>query len=319
MKKTTTVLLCLVLIPLLLTGCGKTDEENTVRLGALTGPTAMGMAQLLDGTVPGYDPTLAGSADELMPLLLRDQLDIAAIPVNLASTLYNKTEGQLRVIAVNVLGVLYLCELGGETLTSPADLRGQTLYATGKGAMPEVYLRYVLQNGGIDPDKDVNIEWKSEPAEVVALLKNRGSGYALLPQPFATAAGIQLGKDFRAALSLADLWKEAAVDAGAVTACIVARAAFIEEHPELVSTFLENCAASVQWVTENPADAALICEELGIVKAAVAEQAIPLCSLVCLTGSDMRHALAPCLHLLCDFSPAMIGGACPGEDFYYEG
>jgi len=319
-KKFFPALLGLILSVTALSGCGTTPaDETSLRLGALTGPTAMGMVQLLDGRDDGYAPLVCGSADELVPLLLQGELDAAALPVNLAAALYSKTGGELRAAAVTVLGVLNLCELGGDTLTSPAALRGQTLYATGKGSMPEVYLRYVLQQSGLDPDRDMNVEWKSEPAEIVALLKNAGHAFCLLPQPFASAAEMQLGEGLHASLSLGELWEEYAGETGCVTACLAVRADYAGAHPEQVKKLLEDCAASVQWVTEAPADAALVCEELGIVKASVAEKALPRCGLVCLTGEEMRQALEPCLRIIYEFSPAMIGGACPGEEFFYEG
>ena len=145
-------------------------QGEAIQVGALTGPTAMGMVRLLEDGKDTYEPTILGAADELVPLILQGQVDIASVPANLAATLYNKTQGGITVLAVNVLGVLYIGEYNTENLQSLADLKGQTIYATGKGSTPEYFLRYVLSQNGIDPDKDVTVEWKSEPSEVVALL-----------------------------------------------------------------------------------------------------------------------------------------------------
>lgn len=290
-------------------------ETTAVRVGALTGPTAMGMAQLLDE--PEYTPTIVGTADELMPRILQGEVDIAAVPANLAATLYQKTQGGVTVLAVNVLGVLYVGELGGETVQTVADLKGKTLLATGKGATPEYFLRYILTQNGLDPDKDVAIQWKSEPSEVVALLNAKGEGLAMLPQPYVTAAANQLGENFRIALSVSEEWEKLESDSRCTTAVVMARTAFVQEHPEQVQAFLEALSQSVQWVNEQPQEAAELCEQLGIIKAGVAKKAIPGCNLVCITGDEMKQALSGCLEVIYDQNPKAVGGKLPGDDFYY--
>ena len=290
-------------------------ETTAVRVGALTGPTAMGMAQLLNQ--PEYTPTIVGTADELMPRILQGEVDIAAVPANLAATLYQKTQGSVTVLAVNVLGVLYVGELGGEMVQTVADLKGKTLLATGKGATPEYFLRYILTQNGLDPDKDVAIQWKSEPSEVVALLNAKGEGLAMLPQPYVTAAANQLGENFRIALSVSEEWEKLESDSRCTTAVVMARTAFVQEHPEQVQAFLEALSQSVQWVNEQPQEAAELCEQLGIIKAGVAKKAIPGCNLVCITGDEMKQALSGCLEVIYDQNPKAVGGKLPGDDFYY--
>lgn len=161
------------------------SSSDAVRIGALKGPTAMGMAQLLDED--GYDFTIAASPDEIVPMVVQDKLDIAAVPANLAATLYQKTDKDVSVLAVNTLGVLYLVE-NGDSVKSVKDLKGKTIYASGKGATPEYALNSVLKANGIDPEKDVTVEFKSEHAEVVSALVQDQTAVGLLPQPFVTTA-----------------------------------------------------------------------------------------------------------------------------------
>lgn len=294
-------------------------QGEAIQVGALTGPTAMGMVRLLEDGKDTYEPTILGAADELVPLILQGQVDIASVPANLAATLYNKTQGGITVLAVNVLGVLYIGEYNTENLQSLADLKGQTIYATGKGSTPEYFLRYVLSQNGIDPDKDVTVEWKSEPSEVVALLNAEQKGIAMLPQPYVTAAAAQLGEGFRVALSLSDEW--ANLDNGTLctTAVVMARKEFAEQNPEAVEQFLAELEASVAWVNENVEDAAQLCGDYGIIKAPVAQKAIPQCNLVCITGADMQQALSGCLNVIFEENPKAVGGALPESDFYYGG
>lgn len=293
--------------------------EGTVRLGVMTGPTGIGMVKLFSETESPYSYTVVGSADELTPLFLQGELDIVSVPANLAANLYNKTEGGVRALAVNVLGVLYITALNVDGLDTIADLKGQTIYASGKGSTPEYFLRYVLTQNGLDPDRDVTIEWKTEASEIVALLSQSQSGIAMLPQPYASVAQAKLGESFQIALSLSEEW--AALNNGTLctTAVVMARTEFVEAHPEAVEAFLSDFAASAQWVNENVADAAALCGEFGIISAPapVLENAIPKCNIVCITGSEMKDALSGCLGVIFEQNPKAVGGAMPLDDFYY--
>ncbi len=309
------VLVCLLALAAALALPARGEAED-LRIGALTGPTSMGMVGLWEDA-PYCVPTVLGSADELVPRILKEEVDIAALPANLAATLYSKTQGQVVALAVNVLGVLYIGEYNSQSLQSLADLKGKTLYATGKGSTPEYFLRYLLSQNGLDPDKDVTIQWKSQPSEVVALLNARQSGIAMLPQPYVTAAAAQLGEGFRVSLSLSQEWEKLDNGTLCTTAVVVARREYVRNHPEEVAAFLENLADSVAWVTENPDQAAELCEAFGVIQAPVAKKAIPACNLVCITGEAMHQALSGCLKVIYDQNPQAVGGAMPGDDFYY--
>lgn len=308
-------LICILLALSVFAALPVCAQGEAVRVGALTGPTAMGMVRLLEEEA--YEPVILGTADELVPRILQGQVDIASVPANLAATLYNKTGGEAVVLAVNVLGVLYIGEYNTEQVHTLADLKGRTIYATGKGSTPEYFLRYVLSQNGLDPDRDVTIEWKSEPGEVVTLLNQAQEGIAMLPQPYVTAAASQLGEGFRVALSISQAWE--ALDNGSLctTAVVMARREFAEQNPEGVEAFLEKLEKSVAWVNEHPEEAAQLCQDYGIIKAGVAQKAIPDCNLVCLTGEGMKQALSGCLEVIYGENPKAVGGKLPGSDFYY--
>ena len=261
------------------------DQPVTVRLGGLKGPTSMGMVKLLDdaesgATENGYEFTMAASANELTPQLVQGELDIVAVPANVAAILYNQTEGGVELLAAGTLGVLYMVEKGGETVTDVASLSGKTIYATGKGATPEYALTYLLSQHGLTLGTDVQVEWKSEPTEIVALMAEQENAVAMLPQPFVTVAQGQV-EGLRVALDLSAEWDK-----------------------------LDNGNA-------NPAEAAVLVEKYGIVKAAVAEKALPECNLVCITGTDMKTAVGGYLQTLYDLKPEAVGGAMPDDGFYW--
>ena len=294
------------------------DDAPVVRVASMKGPTSMGLVALIKSETPGqaYDFTVAGAADEIVPLIARDEIDIAFVPCNLASILYNNT-GKIVVAGVNTLGVLYIVEKG-DSIQSVEDLRGQTIVTTGKGTTPEYSLRHVLTLNGIDPDTDVTLVFKSEATEVLAALNSGAATVAMLPQPFATAALIQNG-ELREALSLTEMWDEVGETGSLVTGVIVVRKAFLEEHEDAVKLFLDEYAASVQYVNENPAEVAPWIEELDIAKAAIAQKALPKCNIVAITGEDMMDAVSGYLAALYSQDPASVGGSTPDEAFYYLG
>ena len=311
------------------------DTGVTMKVAAMTGPTGMGLAQLLDqfGVVETlqdealaeeisangnrYVFDLAGTADEISPLLIKGQLDAACVPANLASVLYNKTEGEIVTLGINTLGVIYVVDKG-ESIQSLEDLKGKTVVSAGKGSVPEYGFRYVLSQNGIDPDKDLTIEWKSEQAECVAALASGAAEIAVMPQPYVTVAQGKV-EGLRVALSLTEEWEKLDNGSAMLTGVVVARKSFVEEHPEAIEAFLKDYAASVEWVNTNTADAAQVIGNFGIVAAAVAEKALPFCNIVCITGAEMQEMLSGYLAALAEQAPQAVGGKLPADDFYFVG
>lgn len=338
MKKTAALLLALALALTLLAGCGGKGASSasggqssasspaaftpaSYRIAALKGPTAMGLVKLMSDTDSGADTandytfTLAGAPDEITPLLAKGELDMACVPANLASILYNQTKGAVEVLAVNTLGVLYIVE-NGNAVGSIADLAGKTIVAAGQGSTPEYALRYLLEQNGLDPDTDVTIDWKSEHAECVSALASGAATVALLPQPFVTVAQSKL-PDLRVALDLNAEWDKLDNGSGLLTGVIVARKEVVDANPGAVDAFLREYAAGVDWVNANVADAAKLIGGYGIVDAAVAEKALPACNIVCVTGGEMKDKLSGYLDVLLAQNPKAVGGSLPDDGFYY--
>ena len=294
---------------------------DAMRIAGLQGPTTMGMVKLMKDQEsmesPLYDVTMYGAADEIVPLLTKGELDAAAIPANLAATLYQKTEGKIQVAAVNTLGVLYVVTTGDD-VASVADLAGKTIYSTGKGTTPEYVLNYILTENGIDPAKDVTIEYKSEATEVLSTLQSAGEGaVAVLPQPYVTAAQAQV-EGLNVELDLTEDWNKIDPNSQLITGVLAVRSDYAEQHPEELEVFLADYRSSIEWVTANTADAAQLVAEYGIVaKAPLAEKALPACNITYMDGADMKQALSGYLDVLYQQDAASVGGALPGDDFYY--
>ncbi len=304
-----------------LAGCGQREEPAAVRVGGLKGPTSMGLVFLREQAQSGqaaqeYEFTMAVAADELLPLMIKGELDIALIPANVASVLYNKTEGGVSVIDINTLGVLYLVS-GDNTIDSMESLRGRTVYLTGKGTTPDYVLQYLLRANGIDPS-ECTLEYRSEATEVAVLLAEQPQAAGLLPQPFVTVACAQ-NEELDVVLDMNQQWNLAQGEGSSmVTGVTVVRNAFLQEHPGAVQSFLEEHAASVRAIQEDPDKGAqlVVAAEI-ITKEPIARKAIPQCNITYIDGEEMRQALSGYLQVLFEQDPASVGGKVPGEDFYY--
>jgi NitT/TauT family transport system substrate-binding protein len=323
LKKIICLLTVLTLILSFLTACKQDEsvEGVDIRIGGLKGPTSIGLVNLIDSSYKGetknkYELTVYGSADEVTPKLLQGELDIAAVPANLASVLYNNTEGKIKILAINTLGVLYIVEKG-DSVKSFADLKGKTIYASGKGSVPEYNLRYLLKENGIDPDNDVTLEWKSEPTEIVALLSQSATGVAMLPQPYVTVAQTQV-EGLRMALDLNKAWEDLKTGSLSVTGVLVVRSEFAEQYPDQIAAFLKEYKTSTEKANDDVAKTAELSEQFGIVAAKVAEKAIPYCNITYIDGDEMKTVLEGYLNVLFTQNPKAVGGKLPEADFYYQ-
>lgn len=287
-----------------------------LRVAGLRGPTTMGLVNLMESEEgANYTFSMYGAADEIVPLLVKGELDAAAVPANLAATLYQKTQGQVEVACVNTLGVLYIVE-NGDTVQSVADLKGQTIVTTGKGTTPEYVLRYVLSQNGLDPDADVNIVYCSEATEALSQVQAGQATIAMLPQPFVTSALSQV-EGLRVALDMNEEWQKVA-GSQLVTGVLVVRKDAVEADPEAFEEFLNGYAASVEAANTDLEGTAALCETYGIVaKAALAQKALPECNIVFERGEQMKTDLVNYFQVLYDADPSSVGGAMPADDFYY--
>lgn len=300
--------------------------EDSVTVMALKGPTAMGMVSLMNQADQGeitdenYNFQIVASPDEVTPAIAQGTADIAAVPANLASVLYQKTDGGVQVLTINTLGVLYLVENGNQ-IQSISDLKGKTIYASGKGATPEYALNYILKENGLTPGEDVQIEWKSEHTECVAALAEHEDAIALLPQPFVTTAQNK-NDSLRVALDLTEEWdniqKENGGNSSLVTGVTVVRTEFVQEHPEIVEDFMERYQESVTFVNDHAEEAAKMIGNYDIIPEEIAKKALPECNIVYIDGAEMKEKLSGYLEVLKQENPQAVGGTLPTDEFYYD-
>lgn len=301
------------------------NEESlgTIKLGGLKGPTSMGMVKLLDDAKKGslsYSVSfdMEDAPDVMAPKLLNGEVDIAALPVNMGSVLFNKSDGKVVMLNASTLGILYILEKGDQNIKSIEDLKGKTITAHGQGATPEYSLSYILSAHGMDINKDVTMDWKSSAEEVLAAVENTDNAVVMLPQPFVTVAQTKM-PELKTVLDLTKEWDAIGTGGKLITSGIFVRSDFLESNKALVDEFISNYTDSVKWINDNVEDASKLVEENGIIKAPVAAKAIPYCNLVSITGDEMKKDAEEYLKTLFDADPKSVGGALPGEEFYYTG
>lgn len=326
------MLAILLMIGLAIAACGgqesqtlpaeEPEAKTMVNVVALKGPTGMSMVEIMDlaqkhESRNDYFFSVVGAPDEAVAMLTSGQADIIGVPTNLAATLYQKTNGNVQLLNINTLGVLYILERNGETLNSLEDLKGKTLYATGKGATPEYVINYLLSEKGLDPLNDVTIEYKSEHSELATLLASGKIDYAMLPQPFVTSV-LMNSDTVRTALDLTSIWEEVVgKENPLVMGATLVRKDFAETHPEAVIRFLEDLKSSTYFVNESVEEAATLIGQFEIMPEPVAKMAIPQSNMVYLDGEEMRHAVETYLNILNQANPSSIGGQMPDDAFYF--
>lgn len=333
MKKLLAILLTMALV-FALVGCSDTDTTSTPNVSTdseaytavdmsvayMTGPTGIGMAKLnADSdaklTANNYTFTVATAATDITGKFLKGEINIASVPTNVAANLYNKSNGKVRMLAVNTNGVLSILEKGN-TIKSVADLKGKTIYSTGKGQNPEYILNYILNKNGINPATDVTINFVSSD-DLKAKLISGEAEIAMAPEPLATAVMVQ-NKQLNRALSINDEWSKVS-DTELMMGCVIALDSYVEANPKAVEKFLEEYEASIKFATTNIDETATYCEKYGIApKAAIAKKSIPICNLCYVTGTDMKTNVNGYYSVLFDADPTSIGGKLPADDLYYK-
>lgn len=323
-KKLGTMLLTLILIfsTLLAAGCSNTannQPKEKIKIAALKGPTGMGLVKLMEDNTDLYDITLYDSPDQIVSKIVNGEIDGAAVPSNLAPTLYTKTKGGVKLAAVNTLGILYIVD-NGNTIKSIADLKGKTIYSSGKGGTPEYVLNYILKQNGLQPDKDVKIEYKATHNDLAAAVAAKQVQIAVLPEPFVTTTKMK-DTTLNVPIDLTKEWeKVSGSDSKLIMGTLVFRTDFINKRSADLDTFLAKYKDSVDYVNKNAAEASKLIEKHAILpNAKIAELAIPKSNIVFISAQDAKKSLTGFFTVLMQYDPKSIGGSMPDENFYYKG
>lgn len=344
LKKITALLLAFLIVFTLAACTGVTQSEPTteskseetteykgekIKVAAIKGPTGMGMVNLMDDSK--YEFTLTGDPTEVVSLIATKAVDIAACPLNVAANLYKKTNGNIKMLGVNTLGVLYVVT-NGETVSEMKDLEGKTIYSTGQGATPEFIINHLIEKNGL---KDTKVEYLSEHSELAAKVISGDAKIAVLPEPFVTVATSK-SENVKVAFSLTDEWNKVNEDTQLAMGCVIVRADFAKENPDAVKAFIKDNKSSVEYVNTNPLKASEKIAEKGIIDSAVfavsetnekkieaartekAKEVISRCNIVFVDGEMMKTVANANYQVYFDANPASISGEPVSDELYYE-
>ncbi len=326
MKRILSILL-LITIAFTLTACGsKSKETGTYKsvdmtVACLKGPTGLGMAKLMKDnegkkTANNYKFTVATSPDEISGKIVTGEINIASVPTNLAAKLYNKTNGKVKMLAVNTLGVLSIIE-NGNSIKTAADLKGKTIYATGEGSNPEYILKEILKDNKFQVGKDVNITFVASNDELTAAIVSGKAQVAMVSEPVASVVLSKKGS-LRRALSLNDEW-EKKEKGKLMMGCVVALDSFINTNKSAVDKFLEEYKKSIDFAINSTDEAAKYCAEFQIVPSEeIAKASIPNSNLTFIKGNEIQKSIENYFNVLTEFDQNSLGGKLPQKDFYYE-
>ncbi len=318
MKKAKKIFAVLSLMSAVLLGGCATKPVEPLEVAALNGPTGIGMVQMLEemegAENPKYNIALYQSPDEIVGKVVSGELDIACVPSNLGAVLYNKTEGGIKLLGMNTLGVLYIVE-NGQTVQNIEDLKGKTILSSGKDSTPEFVLNYILNEAGLVPGEDVTVEFMGNHSDIASKLMAEEGTIALLPQPFVTTV-LAKNENIRMAIDVNEAWNNLN-QMDLPMGIIIANANVVKDNAKGIEAFLKDYETSVKFVDENLEDAAALVEKFGIVpNAALAKVAIPKCNIVYRDSSASKDSLNKFYEILEQANPKAVGGKLPDEAFY---
>ena len=317
MKKATSILLILMSMVFIFAGCAK-EEAPIIKIATLAGPTGMGMTKIIDEADGKYEVTVLTAPDQIIPKVVSKEYDICAVPSNLASVLYNKTNKQIEVLSINTTGVLYIVE-NGDTINSVEDLRGETIYASGQGASPEYILNHILEENGLVPNEDVTIIYEAEHATLASMVAGGEAKIAILPEPFVSVVTAK-NKDLNIQIDMNAEWEKIYGEGTKMPMGVaIVQKEFLDKYPKAVEAFMKEYESSVNFVNDDIEAASEMIAAQGILPSAgVAKAAIPRAGICFITGDELKSVLGQYLEVLNTYNPASVGGTLPDEDFYYK-
>lgn len=299
------------------------QDACDVNVGLIMGPPSMGMGWFINEAKEGntYNNLNfeVGGVDytALASKFNTGDYDIIHCPSNVGAILYNNEDLKEDAVVIDIgnLGLLYVMTTD-PSVKSMQDLQGRNVYSIGEGGPPEYTMGYLLEQEGLD---NVNMSFKSTPFEVLNLLQDEENSIALLPQPFVEVAKL-LVPGIYTPIDITEEWNSLNLESGAesVTTITIVRKSFLEEHEEAVVEYLNMCKKSVDYCLENPKEAADWTDEFEtFLNGEVAEAAVPYVNMCAITGQEMKDKLSGFLQIMYDYNPDAVGGAMPGDDFYY--
>ncbi len=324
MKRYSLIISVIIVAGLMFTAClqgnRKRSEDGSLAIATLKGPSSMGMIKLIDSLSSSESHSVKVMIlDE--PLIVRKMMidgtaDFAILPTTMAAITYNKGFGY-QLIAVPVWGNLYL--VGNDTtIKGWEDLKGKRVYVMARGMTPDELFRYLLRRNGLDPEKDINLDY-SFPTHI-DLANAAGAGrapLAVLSEPLASMV-MKNNQSLRRFFSLEEEWAKFEGIPLAETA-FMAKKSLLLNNRDIVEKIIASYKTSTEWVNSYPDSAAKLIVRYNILPDYdAALNAIPLSNLKFVRAAGIKNEIRDYLNVFYRMNPDIIGGKIPDEEFIYQ-
>ena len=251
MKKRISLLLAsLLLLSLLLCGCGGRRSTTVVRLNEVThsvfyAPQYVAMSQgfFADEGLE-IQLTNGGGADKVMTAVVSGQSDIGLAGPESCIYVYNQGKEDYPVIFAQLTqrdGAFIVGRTREEF--SWDNLRGKTILGGRKGGVPEMTLEYVMAQNGVIPHVDAVVDTSVQFNMMAGAFTGGMGDYVALFEPTATEVE-QAGQGY----ILCSIGQES----GAIpyTAYFAAQS-YMAEHPDVIQGFTNAIYRAQQWIADH--------------------------------------------------------------------
>lgn len=293
--------------------------QKTIIVASLKGPSSMGLIHFIDSISKVENATvdikILDEPLQVRKMMLDGTADFALLPTTMAAILYNKGL-EYRLMAIPVWGTLYL--FGSDTtIKTWEDLKNKRIHVMAKGMTPDILLRYLLVKYGLDPEKDVNLDY-SFPTHI-DLANAVASGIAelgVISEPLVSLA-ISKNKKSDIIFDLNTEWYNIEGVPLAQTAIMV-KADLLSKRPGLAEEIINAFGRSIRWVNSYPDSAAVLIVKYNILPTEeIAAGAITRSHIELKRAEEVRTEIEEYLRVFYTMSPDIIGGKMPDENFIY--
>ena len=297
--------------------------SQSINIGLLNGPSCIPCAQLNENlhkigeTEVEYE--MFATPQELLPKMIKKEIDIGFMPVNVAAKVYDSTNHKIICCGITGEGNLALITKN-KNIKALKDLIGKTVFVAGLGATPEYITKYILEKEGIvlNDEKGIFLDFSLPTNQIVPELLAGKIDYAIVPEPFITIAS----EKSKNKINIIDLQKDYFLNYFAQNyplTVMVVRSDFAEENPDLLKTFLEQYKSALSWILDNPSDAGQLCEKFNYgLKKNVVEKSIPKSNYVFIPAVKGKLNIESLLQLFIEEDNSFLNGKLPEDDFYYK-
>lgn len=290
------------------------EKENKTKVAVYDGAAAVGLSKLKVDRSYAYEVKNYSSYREIVPLIMNGEADIAAVPLNIAADLYRKTNGGIKLLAVTDAGLIRVLSRD-DSVKSIADLKGKTVYTSEQGAVSDYIIRYLLNNNGLDPETDVDIQYKASFAELCTLMKESKADICIMPEPFVSKV-CAADESIKKVAELTSEWNESC-KTNPIQSCLIARKAFIEQEPETVTEFLDFTEISMNYVNNYIVASKFLVDEGYFDNSRELTSGVPGCKLIFFTGDRLKLRASENFKALFEADPESVGGEIPNDGIYY--